>query len=176
MPKSDNNLINLRALEPDDVDFLYECENNQELWTVSNTLTPISKYQLNKYIEASDLDIYTTKQLRIVISERDNPVGLIDLYDFEPYHLRAGIGILVYNKSDRRKHYASNALRQFIDYSFNVLKLKQLYCEINTKNTGSIKLFENAGFQISGTRKEWLKSADGYDDIYFLQLINKSKK
>ena len=43
--------IQLRALEPSDLDFLYDLENDQCLWTVSNTLVPFSKYTLKEYIE-----------------------------------------------------------------------------------------------------------------------------
>jgi diamine N-acetyltransferase len=36
--------VRLRALEPDDIDLLYDWENNMEIWHVSNTLEPFSKY------------------------------------------------------------------------------------------------------------------------------------
>ena len=50
--------IKLRAPEPEDIDLLYEWENNTEIWYLSNTLTPFSKYSLKKFIEHSHLDIY----------------------------------------------------------------------------------------------------------------------
>lgn len=87
--------IHLRALEPEDVDVLYKWENNREIWHVSNTQTPFSRYVLEQFLVNAHEDIYTNKQLRLIISpnESDIPVGAIDLFDFDPYHLRAGIGI-----------------------------------------------------------------------------------
>ncbi|WP_227625579.1 hypothetical protein [Geofilum rubicundum] len=38
-----NDEVLLRAVEPGDVDLLYDWENRMELWPVSNTLAPFSK-------------------------------------------------------------------------------------------------------------------------------------
>ena len=59
--------IHLRALEPEDLDFLYEIENNESIWEVSNTQTPYSKWVLKQYLENAHQDIYEAKQLRLVI-------------------------------------------------------------------------------------------------------------
>ena len=37
------NKINLRALELDDLEFLFEIENNRKLWNVSYTILPFSR-------------------------------------------------------------------------------------------------------------------------------------
>ena len=103
-----NKMVQIRGLEPEDLEFLYECENNPEIWNVSNTLAPYSKYILRQYIENSHHDIYTNKQLRLIISdvtEPDKAVGAIDLFDFDPYHVRAGVGILIHGDKNRRKGY-----------------------------------------------------------------------
>ena len=94
----DENIM-LRALEPEDLEYLYTWENNMDLWDVSDTLTPFSHFTLKKYIESSHKDIYSSKQLRLMIVriEDKTPIGLVDLYDFDPYHQRAGIGIMIHN-------------------------------------------------------------------------------
>ncbi len=173
------NLL-LRAIEPSDIDLLYEWENNTQIWEVSQTLTPFSKYQLQKYIKHSSLDIFQTKQLRLmidlVIEEKDNvTVGMIDLFDFEPFHSRAGVGILIHKDYQNHK-IASEALTLFVDYSFKQLSLHQLYCNILVNNKASIQLFTKAGFEICGTRKQWIKTIDSYADEMMLQLINASSR
>lgn len=170
-------LINLRALEPADIDYLFQWENDPEIWKASNTITPFSRYILEKYIENAHLDIYQVKQLRMMIELKDpsgrktRPVGTIDLFDFDPYHNRAGIGILIGQPSDRKKGYASAALAQFIKYAFHTLQLHQLYCSIATDNHESIGLFTRNGFVITGEKKDWLKTATGFKNEYLLQLI-----
>ena len=164
--------ITLRALEPEDIELLYSWENNLEIWKVSNTKTPFSKYILAQYIKESAKDIYETKQLRLIIqNENLEPVGAVDLFDFEPYHLRAGVGILIHSTTHRKKGYALDTLTALSNYSLNILGLKQLYANIAADNQASIHLFEKAGFEKAGVKKEWLKIQDGWKDELFFQKI-----
>lgn len=171
-----NNLV-LRPLEPKDVDLLYQWENNTDVWRISNTLVPFSKHILKKYIESTSQEIYTTKQIRFIIDKLETTkqeiksIGTIDLFDFDAYHLRAGIGILITEK-ERNKGYADEVLKIIIHYSFNHLYLNQLYCNIETDNKSSLKLFEKNNFRISGEKKNWNKTLNGWKNEYFLQLLN----
>ncbi len=169
--------INLRALEPEDIDLLYKWENDKQVWLISDTIAPFSRYILQKYLNNSHLDIYQAKQLRLMIDiledKKRRTVGSIDLFDFNPIHLRAGVGILIGGKSDRNKGIASLALKEIIAYAFSTLNLHQLYCNIQSENTASLNLFQKAGFRIIGTKKEWLKTTrNEYVDEVILQLIN----
>ncbi|MBN2482536.1 MAG: GNAT family N-acetyltransferase [Bacteroidales bacterium] len=170
--------ITLRALEPADIDVIYKWENDPDIGRISNTYTPYSKYILEKYIENSHLDIFQVKQMRLMIDVRDRKedlvrsIGTIDLFDFDPYHNRAGVGILIGEKSDRKRGYATMALKKFIHYGFNILQLHQLYCNIVPENLDSMKLFKNQGFRICGKKKDWIRTPGRYVEEYTLQLIN----
>ncbi len=163
----------LRALEPEDIDILYQWENNMEIWEVSNTLTPFSKQQLVKYIEHAQLDIYQTKQLRLIIQfdGSDDIIGMIDLYDFDPFHQRGGVGVVIH-QNYRRMGYASEALEMFIAYCFNTLGLKQLYANISASNKASLSLFEKCGFELIGIKRAWRKTKDGFIDEHFYQKMS----
>lgn len=164
--------ISLRSLEPDDIDLLYEWENRMEIWEVSNTKTPYSKHILAQYLVESAKDIYSTKQLRLIIeNEKEEAVGAIDLFDFEPYHLRAGVGILIHHTENRRHGYATDALTALSDYTLEVLGLKQLYANIAADNKESIQLFQKVGFEQSGIKKQWLKTIHGWKDELLFQKI-----
>jgi diamine N-acetyltransferase len=170
--------IILRAMEPSDIETLYEWENDRSIWQVSNTLVPFSRYVLERYIENSYQDIHQSKQLRLMIeagyeNEDFRTVGAIDLFDYDPFHLRAGIGILIGNILDRHKGIATAALQELIRYSFNTLQLHQLYCNVSADNQASLNLFRNAGFQIIGTKVEWNKVPGGFTDEILLQFINR---
>lgn len=176
--KENNPEIVLRALEPSDIDLLYNWENDREIWRVSNTIAPYSKYILKKYLENSHHDIYQTKQLRLMIDlkydkgDKSKPIGTVDLFDFDPYHNRAGVGILIGDKSERKKGFASITIENLIDYAFNTLQLHQIYCNILTDNKDSLSLFQKHGFKIIGEKKEWIKAPDKYIGENMLQLIN----
>lgn len=170
-----NDKVTLRAVEADDVELLYKWENDEETWEVSHTLVPFSKFILAIYIKNSDKDIYETKQLRLMIDSKEGKtVGAIDLFDFEPYHSRAGLGLLIHNEQDRHKGYASAALELMLDYCFDKLRFHQLYVNIEAGNEGSLSLFKKFGFEICGIKKEWLLTDSGWKDEVLLQLI-KSK-
>jgi diamine N-acetyltransferase len=166
--------IRLRALEPEDLELLYSWENNLSYWILSSTVVPFSKYTLKLYLENSHKDIYETGQLRLMIEHiSDNAtIGTIDIFDFDPFHKRAGVGILIANEDYRRKGFATMALKCLIDYCFGTLQVHQLFCNILTNNCESMELFKKTGFVQSGIKKDWIKTSDGYLDEYLFQLIN----
>lgn len=168
--------IELRALEPSDIDILYNWENDQKLWHLSNTVAPFSKFILEQYIMNAEQDIFTAKQLRLMIDKSEkkikSTIGAIDLFDFDPVNHRAGVGILI-KKSEQKKGYATQALEILIEYSFNVLQLHQIYCNITTDNLPSLELFKKQNFEIIGIKKEWLFIKDQWVDEYILQLIKR---
>lgn len=170
------NNIKLRALEPSDIDLLYDWENNSQVWSVSNTLVPFSRFILEKYIADSHMDIFQAKQLRLMLDyygdNNSETIGAIDLYDFDPLHRRAGIGILINEEKYRNRGFASEALQLLINYSFTILQLHQLFCYIDCDNKVSIKLFEKFRFKITGEKKDWNKTPDGWKSEFMLQLIN----
>ncbi len=172
--------ISIRAIEPADIDILYQWENDTETWSVSSTQAPFSHFVLEQYIASAHQDIYTAKQLRLMIdlpptplsnNETGRTIGCIDLFDFEPNHQRAGIGILIADKSDKRKGYASEALEILIEYCFSMLNLHQLFCNIAIDNEASVLLFQKHGFQITGVKKQWIRDGNEFKDELFLQLI-----
>jgi len=166
------NKINLRALEPEDLDFLYQIENNSSFWEVSHTQTPFSKFILKQYIENAHLDIYEAKQVRFIIEENTSKkaIGTIDIFDFNPQHKRAGIGVLIH-PNFQEKGYATEALSLLIQYCFSSLNLHQLYANITSDNSKSIQLFTKYNFTKVGVKKEWIFSKGKFKDEILYQLI-----
>lgn len=165
--------IHLRALEKEDLNFLYELENNSAVWEISGTLTPYSKTVLQFYLENAHRDIYDVKQLRLVVSDNKNKVlGLVDLYDFDPKHKRAGVGIVIVNEDERNKGIGTEALELFINYAFKVLEMKQLYANILEENNRSIHLFQKLGFTKVGVKRDWISSGGSYKNEVLFQKIN----
>ncbi|QOD61862.1 GNAT family N-acetyltransferase [Polaribacter haliotis] len=167
-----NKNINLRALEPEDLEFLFQIENDESFWEVSHTQTPFSKFVLKQYLENAHLDIYEAKQLRLIIEENssEKAIGTIDLFDFNPQHKRAGIGILIH-PDFQKNGFASEALSLLISYAFSHLNLHQLYANITVDNAKSISLFKKYHFKKIGVKKDWILSEGKYKDEILFQLI-----
>lgn len=164
--------ISLRALEPDDGKVLYIWENDAEVWRVSNTTAPYSQFAIDQYILNSG-DIYTTKQLRLMIilnSDPDKAVGTIDLFDFDPLNMRAELGILITNEF-RGKGFAQEAIELMKDYSFNTLNLHQLYVHVPSDKELNIHLFAKCGFIQTGVLKQWRREKDKWTDEFIMQMI-----
>jgi len=162
--------IYLRTLEPADADIIWKRESDSDNWRVSNTLIPFSRKLIQDYVNSAQ-DIYSIKQLRFIIClvENDKEMGAIDLFDFDPYHQKVGLGILIAELEDRRNGYAKEAVLLIKEYCFNHLNLHQVYCNILSKNKASIDLFEKSGFTICGTKKDWIKNKEGWLDELMLQ-------
>lgn len=164
--------INLRAIEPTDLAFLYQIENDEVFWEVSNTQKPFSKFLLQQYLENAQQDIYEAKQLRLVIEDKnETPVGLIDLFDFDPKHQRAGIGIVI-NQQFQDKGFASESLKLLLNFAFLHLDLHQLFANITEGNNKSISLFEKLGFKKAGVKKDWIYSNGIFKNELIYQLIH----
>ncbi|HEY5689602.1 MAG TPA: GNAT family N-acetyltransferase [Yeosuana sp.] len=166
--------IYLRALEPEDLEFIHTVENDESLWELSNTITPYSKFLIKQYLEHSHKDIFEVKQLRLVISNHhDKALGMIDLFDFDFKNSRAGVGILLKETKDRQLGYGKEALQLLINYSFTHLGLHQLYCNISEENEASIKLFSSQGFNKIGLKEDWNYTDGTYKNEFIFQLLNK---
>lgn len=168
--------ITLRALEPEDVSLLYKWENDTDIWLVSNTVSPYSKFTLMELVNDSTQDIYTAKQLRLMLVENQThqTIGVLDIFEFDACHERAGLGILI-EKAYRRRGFAEEAIRLTAQYLFEHLHLHQIFCHVTSHNRPAITLFEKAGFMISGCKKEWMRTPDGYEDVLIMQLFNTTK-
>jgi diamine N-acetyltransferase len=165
--------ISIRALEPSDVGLLYEWENDRSIWAVSYTQIPFSKFILEEFINTAYQDIYTSKQLRLMIQENTSKItiGILDLFDFEPQHARCGLGIYVKDEY-RNKGVAMETINLAKKYCSETLLLKQIYVHVNASNEASLALFQKAGFEKSGLKKAWTRSAlNTYEDVWFLQYI-----
>ncbi len=166
--------IYLRALEPNDLEFIYALENDETIWEVSNTQTPYSRFLIRQYLENAHQDIYEAKQLRLAIcKEEDFPaIGLIDLFEFDPKNNRAGIGILIGDIGNRGQGIGYEALGLLIQYAFHQLNLNQLFANIDVENESSISLFTKFGFEKIGVKKQWNLVDGKYKDEALFQLIN----
>lgn len=167
-----NDQIRLRAPEPEDIDILYEMENNSENWEVSNSNAPLSRFLLKEYIRTSHCNLFEDLQLRFMIVRLadEQIAGTIDLTDYDLMHNRACVGIEI-QKKYRIQGIARQALDLVCQYCSGYLHLKQLYAHIPYDNQPSLKLFNAAGFQQCGLLKEWIRTETRYKDVVFVQKI-----
>lgn len=163
----------LRALEDQDLDFLYHLENDTELWEVSGTTTPYSRYLLKQYLDNAHRDVYEVKQLRLCIVDKATKlsIGLIDLFEFDPKNKRAGLGLVIQNIENRNNGLGSEAVGLMLEYGFSILDLRQLYVNVLESNVASLHLFKKLGFIEVGIKRDWIFSEGEYKNEVLLQKI-----
>lgn len=166
-----NNEILLRALEPEDLDFLYKWENNAALWHTSTTVSPYSKFDLKRYIEASK-DIFEQGCLKLIIERVSDKsrLGILDLFNYDHFNSKMEIGILI-DSQYRRNGYALQAVEIAKQYAFNFLHLNQMYCHIPADNKDSALLFQKAGFKKTAVLPKWIKGENGWTDVNMYQFV-----
>lgn len=164
--------IRLRALELMDVDTLYEWENDTAAWQEGSTIAPFSRRQLMDYVTTYDGDIYSARQLRLMIAVEGHigAVGAIDLYEFDPVNLRAGVGIYL-SPEFRGAGYGRAALEELAAYCRDRLGMHQLWAIAGQDNHRSRALFEECGFTASGRLRSWLRRGTAYTDAYLYQRM-----
>ncbi|NCC11134.1 MAG: N-acetyltransferase [Bacteroidia bacterium] len=165
--------VYLRAVEPKDLDVMYDMENDPAMWDISSFTVPYSRHVLLQYINSNQCDIFSDKQIRLMVARRSDNlvVGTIDITDFVPLHRRGAIGIAIH-QNYRGQGYAAEALRLLCEYAFDFLNLKQLYAYVACDNLASLGLFSSSGFEQSGLLKEWLLIGHETKDVVLLQRLN----
>jgi len=168
-----NPFVKLRAMEPEDLDMLYMVENDVEHWCVGTTNVPYSRYVLHDYMAKASGDIYTDKQVRLIVdNERGEAVGIVDIVNFCPQHLRAELSVVIV-KEERRKGYARAAVEKVMRYALDVLHLHQLYVIVNKDNVPSITLFKSLGFIEQSELADWLYDGKTFRNALVLQVFCK---
>lgn len=162
--------MTLKAIEPEDLELLYTIENNPRMWLVGDTNVPYSRYVLRDYIVNQKNDIYADKQVRLVIMVGERSVGLIDLFNFSPQHLRAEMGVAIL-EAERGKGYAEEAIRQLLSYSRNILHLHQVYSIVSVNNKASLAMLRSVGFSEEVRLKDWLQDNDGWKDAVWMSKL-----
>jgi diamine N-acetyltransferase len=162
----------LRAMEPEDLDLLYRVENDYDLWQVGSTNVPYSRYFLHDYIANTTGDIFTDKQLRLIVTDRSGKqvIGIADLVNFDPQHLRAEVGLVI-QKAFRGQGYGEAAMEELITYAHDVIHLHQLYALVSLANENCLRLFKSIGFQENAVLKDWLYDGRQYQDVAVLQFF-----
>ena len=163
--------LKIRALEPEDLSHLLKWENDPAYWTFSQQRIPYSEYLLKEYLKEAGKDLFEAGQLRMVICYEDQGIGLVDLFDFDPDHQRAGIGILIGAADYQGQGLAKKALKLFLSYAFPNFNLQQVYAQVVPDNEASIQLFRACGFQEAGVLKNWFRQGDRFLDAIQFQFL-----
>ena len=164
-------MVRLRALEPEDLELLYTIENEEELWDVGSSCTPMSKYALRQYLASQPQNVLESGEVRLVIVNEltGKAVGLLDLTDISFLDGRAEVGIALL-RSERGKRIGQAALVALERYARQKLRLRLLFAQIGLPlSENSKKIFESVGYEQIALLPEWHYRNGGYESIAIYQ-------
>lgn len=164
--------VRLRPVEPEDLEILYTIENDPGMWDKGTVSIPYSRYALHRFIQETQNDLFVDRQLRLMAEDSSSGevVGIVDLFNFDPRHLRAEIGIAILD-AFRRKGYAAKAINLLCNYAHRALHLHSLSAWVAEDNQHSRELFIHCGFKENGKLQDWVSTADGFRDVIIYQRI-----
>jgi len=142
-------MISLKALIEDDLDLIYEWENLPELWNVSEQQGPFSREDIRTFL-GKCLDNKNAEIERLLICLDSDPIGAVDIFDYDTSNRHCGLGIFIAKEENRKKGYGSIALKQAIQ-ELRLRGCVLIRCIIYSDNTTSQHLFTNAGFVAGAT-------------------------
>ena len=159
----------MRKIEPSDLPFLYQWENDATMWADSDTHNPLSRHDLHQYIENTTGDIYRDGQLRLIIEDSQlstlnsqlstKIVGCIDLFDFDARNRKAANGMYIAPDA-RGRGVGKQAVQLLLDYAFNFLHLRMVYAIISVNNVACSRLYEQMDFLPSSPLRAWTLEGD----------------
>lgn len=152
-------MIKLRKIEPSDLPYLYQWENDASAWPDASIHNPLSRQDLRDYIASTTGDIYADRQLRLIIEEEGATMGCIDLFDLDIRNRKAAIGMYIAPEF-RGKGVGKSAVRLLEDYAFTQLNLRMIYAIIATSNTPCAALYRHAGYTPSSPLTAWTLESD----------------
>lgn len=163
-----NDIIEFRAVEPNDVDFLYMLENDP---TAATYPSPVSRQQLWNYAQSDSFDIYGQKQMRLIITAKADgaTVGFIEIYDFDAANRRGFVGIAIAPRY-RGQGYARSALDLLVWYADVAIGMHQLAAVVAVDNEPSKALFSKC-FKPAGRLRSWQRSGNRYSDALIFQKL-----
>lgn len=172
MATLNNRRLRLRAVEPEDIDFMLAVENDEDIWRYGCAVAPLSRHAIMNYALSYDADPFAAGQLRLIITDATSgeAAGIADLYEISAAESRSFVGIMIVD-GYRHSGIGTEALHMLSDYAARVLNLHQLAARIHTDNEPSIRLFESAGFRLAGTLRHWWRYGDTWHDMHVYQRL-----
>lgn len=163
----------LRPLLETDLDIMNEWNHDQELnLYLGNGFHPVSKDVQKKWLtNMLDTSSFSTNKRYMIVSNNDEPIGLIGLYSINWIHRTSEIGMYIGNKNNRGKGYASEAFCLLENYSKEILNLRKFKLFVVEDNIRAVAFWKKMGFEQCGmfSKERYIKSE--YKNLLIMEKL-----
>ena len=161
----DNINILLRAVEPEDIDFMMECEADRDSFLWSDYRAPLSRNQLMTYALTYDADPFVSGQLRLIVEAEGKRAGILDLYEISEKDSKAYVGITMHPRF-RKQGIGKKTLESLGKLASDRLGLKTLVGKVSCENYAGEGLFRSAGYDEIAVLPAWHKIGRKFHDFH----------
>lgn len=140
--------IIIRDVSDLDIPFIYQWENDEKNWAVSERTSAYSLDEILALVDSAN-DFFETQQKRwmIVLSKTNVPIGTVDIFQGELPNQEAGLGILIADESLRSRGYGQTAVTKAMELAEKEYNIHTFHVLVHSDNLASIQLFKKCGFQ-----------------------------
>lgn len=151
MPFINAENIFLRGMQPEDVDGPYFQWMNDSAITayLESRFFPQTKKAMLAFLDG--IADGRNLMLAICLKQNGRHIGNIKIGGIDFIHRRGELGLLIGDKNEWGKGYASEAIAAITKFAFNELNLYKVWAGAYVENVGSVKAFEKAGFAREAT-------------------------
>ncbi|QCX32926.1 GNAT family N-acetyltransferase [Caloramator sp. E03] len=160
----------LRAAELEDARIISAWLNDRETNEFLDIIYPISKRYADSFI--MDADENQNKKIFIIDNMERKPIGIITIDKIKWEYRNCEIGIVIYDKKERRKGYAKDAIKTALDFIFNDMNMHIVYLNVVENNEAAINLYLNVGFKKEGILRDRYFKSGRYYNIIVMSMIN----
>lgn len=132
---------------------------------------PYSKKQLEDYLLAAEGNEHLLFWA-IHIRENGKHIGNIKIDPIDRYHGLGEYGIMMGDRCEWGKGYASEASKAIIEYCFKEQHLRKISLGVVEENTSAVELYKKLGFVVEGVYKKHGLYNGHYCDVLRMALFN----
>jgi len=167
----EGKLVNLRAMEKEDLPQFSEWFNTPEVFGDYNPLHQSSKVETEKMLESP-------LELRPFIIEKKDGTKIGFIAHFHVLHVagrQLEIGYTLI-PSERGKRYCTEAIQIMLDFLFLSMETTRIQATTDTRNLASQKVLEKTGFKKEGTLRKYIFVRGELRDAYLYSILREEWK
>ena len=165
----------LRSLEESDIDRCLVWINDPNITATIALRFPFNRAREQEWFAS----LYKTDRevpLAIVLKDGDRHIGNCGLHQIDYPNRHAQFGIMIGEKEEWDRGYASEASRLIIDYGFKQLGLHRISLQVYAHNARAQRVYEKLGFVREGVQRESYFRDGRYHDTLMMGILKSEWK
>jgi RimJ/RimL family protein N-acetyltransferase len=165
-PFRSGDIIELRPIETDDVDFLQRLVNDARVRETVRTAVPMNRRQERAWVDS----LGEQDGCHLLVCDDGEPVGVTSFEDPNEVWGTAQVGFMIAPEA-WNSGYATDALSELCGYAFEERRFNKLWAMVFETNPASKRVVEKIGFTEEGVLREEAFVGGEHIDVHRYGLL-----